>query len=134
MRLPHVALHSHLPRTHTRVLKHTLRATYLVALWLRWHRFCSGSCYKTTLSVCVAADAPGFGATGGTRRHFYLGGVSLFLLQSFILRLPVYFGVSSSCSPSSLPLPFFYMSHLPNCLAQRCVFAPALISDSAQRL
>lgn len=59
--------------SHTRVLKHTLRASYLVALWLRWHRFCSGSCYKTTLSVCVAADSPGFGATGGTRRHFYLG-------------------------------------------------------------
>lgn len=62
------------PPTLTHIKKqpvsHTLPAAYLVPLRLHRHHFCSVSCYETTLGACV--DSPGFRATGGTRRHFYL--------------------------------------------------------------
>lgn len=68
----HIAPHSHLPHTNTHILKHTLAAAYLVALWLRWHHFSSISCYKTTISVLCCSRLSRMG-----------GGV--FLLQPIIL-------------------------------------------------
>ena len=64
-------------------LSHTLTAAHLVARRLHRLHFCSVSCYKTTLSACVAS--PGLGATGETRRHFYLP-----CEPFFVCGLPVY--------------------------------------------